>query len=202
MLVLRLALSAFLVSSAVAAPIFVVFPVTGFQPLTATIVNTADVPPAFVTLDFRGLSGFALLSDTFSTLSAGAATDAGAPFPNSIITVETFDGVQQLSLNYSNITLFGSELFVTEVAAPNPIGGTITDPGLLALLQAPTIFDFTYATSVVDQPNNIAASYFTLNGIFSTAANTPEPVSAANAIEGLLFTAAIALHKRFGRRSA
>lgn len=188
---------ALLAGSAAAAPVFVVFGVAGFDPLTATVINTTDTPPSYLGIDFRNLSGYALLNASFTVAAAGAVTDNSAPFPNSTITAETFDGLEAVALNYTDVTLYGTELFVTEVATPNPLGSVITDPGLQALLLAPTIFDFTYATTAT--VNGITASYFTLNGIFSTAVDTPEPAS-LGLIGGLLLMAGVALRKRAARQ--
>ena len=159
-----------------AAPIFSVLPAGN---LTAVIVNSnTTAPPTFVAIDFRGNSNIAVYDPGF--IGAANATDMLAAFPNGVITIQTFDTLQSVALNFTALSVVGSELLVSEFGTPN---GVVTDPAVSAFLGA-TLFDFTHVLDAQD--GNISASYFLLTSVSaSDVAQTPEPASVLLCFAGL-----------------
>lgn len=148
-----------------ASPIFSVLPGGS---LTAVIVNSdATAPPSFFAFDLRGNSNVAVFDRFF--VGAFNVSDGGAPFPNGQLLAQTFDAVQRITLNYTALSLVGTELFVSETGTPQ---GVVTDAALNALV-GKTIFDFSFVTTA--SGGGFTASYFLLSGITQDLTQVPEP---------------------------
>jgi len=117
-------------------------------------------------------------------------TDNLAAFPNSLIIVQNFDASQIVALNFSGVSLVGTELLVSEAGTPLTF---ITDPVLSAFL-SPTIFDFSFA--VTAKADGYAASYFVLSSVSTPA---PEPGSAVLGVTSLLICLFVAARAKKSR---